>query len=910
MSGTNDEEIKVALTADPTDLQEGMEEGADAVVDGAQTMSDAVAESAAVMTRSYEEIIAAQNRSMAQTAASVVAEQAATDARTRAAAAVETETVATAENTAALLVNGGVARELGVLIGEGIRGNYTRLEGSTITLANRTGLLAQAFTPLGLSIAAVIGSGALLIDEMVKAEERTNSFQAALMATGFASGMSANQLMAAASSLAAFTGDAKGADEIMIKLASSGKLSGQALIDAGTGAANIMRLTGESAEEAAKQVESLAGDPAKAVVELNNKFHFLTVEVYDHITALEAAGKTYEATEVAAKAFADDTTEKVQKLNEQMGYFEQMMSHMKEGWTEIDHNLQKALDPTAMQKSIAATHEWFQVQTQLNEAIKNGESPYYIQQLRVREAADRKIAETLRDQVKAQNDADAASGKAATQAAGTIRDEQAQQRLNDHLKDTSLLQQKITEEKELLNRLYSEDKGSAQLKGFSFDDAGKVIESGEKWDATIKMLTKDYGETGDSARKAAAAAKKSAQEAMTDLEIQRNETAQNSEARIADDEKIAQKALALYGKDSSQYKAALDQKLHDEQAFNKEALASKLSAIDQAMSIYDAQIETQKQQDQLEYDQGKITADQLAELEKALVAKKLAADIAYLNAKMVLDQAAGASGADAAAKEATAIELVKQKALQETAQIDDKAIKAGEKNWSGYASAIGSSFKGAVTGMLFQGETLKQGMASIGESMVGTFVDKTVDKMVQSWMDAEKLKTAATVSGNTARAAAQASADAMSKGIQSAINGSEIQADAATGAAGAYKAVVGIPLVGPVLAPIAATVAYGGIMAYKSIASAAGGWGDIPADQLAMVHKNEMVLPAHLAQGVREMSSGGGQGSGGQGGGDTHNWYVSAIDAKSFQTALRGGLGTQLASYVKQKTQNSPQARR
>jgi len=58
------------------------------------------------------------------------------------------------------------------------------------------------------------------------------------------------------------------------------------------------------------------------------------------------------------------------------------------------------------------------------------------------------------------------------------------------------------------------------------------------------------------------------------------------------------------------------------------------------------------------------------------------------------------------------------------------------------------------------------------------------------------------------------------------------------------------------------------------------------------------------------MSSGGGQGSGGQGGGDTHNWYVSAIDAKSFQTALRGGLGTQLASYVKQKTQNSPQARR
>lgn len=80
-------------------------------------------------------------------------------------------------------------------------------------------------------------------------------------------------------------------------------------------------------------------------------------------------------------------------------------------------------------------------------------------------------------------------------------------------------------------------------------------------------------------------------------------------------------------------------------------------------------------------------------------------------------------------------------------------------------------------------------------------------------------------------------------------------------AAGAYKAVVGIPIVGPVLAPIAAAAAFAGVMAF----SAEDGW-DVPGGagagidgrggRPAIIHPREMVLPANIADAVRAMPDG------------------------------------------------------
>jgi hypothetical protein len=85
-----------------------------------------------------------------------------------------------------------------------------------------------------------------------------------------------------------------------------------------------------------------------------------------------------------------------------------------------------------------------------------------------------------------------------------------------------------------------------------------------------------------------------------------------------------------------------------------------------------------------------------------------------------------------------------------------------------------------------------------------------------------------------------------------------IFADAYKAASGAYAATVGIPYIGPFIAPAAAAVAFGAVSAFgSSIPSAAGGY-DIPAgiNPITQLHQNEMVLPAPLADAVRSMTNG------------------------------------------------------
>lgn len=87
-----------------------------------------------------------------------------------------------------------------------------------------------------------------------------------------------------------------------------------------------------------------------------------------------------------------------------------------------------------------------------------------------------------------------------------------------------------------------------------------------------------------------------------------------------------------------------------------------------------------------------------------------------------------------------------------------------------------------------------------------------------------------------------------------------IHANAMKAGAAAFQAVVGIPIVGPALAPAAAAAAYAGTMAF---ASAEGGY-DIPAgvNPLTQLHEREMVLPQEQADAVRAMAAGGREGGG------------------------------------------------
>src|SRR6185369_16128173 len=100
----------------------------------------------------------------------------------------EAVTVASEAEAVAIAEVGGAAsaatKELGVMAGEALRGNFGRLEQSTVTLANKGGLLAQAFTPMGAIFGVLAAAAFLMGDALYKYSEELSHFQNIVELTG------------------------------------------------------------------------------------------------------------------------------------------------------------------------------------------------------------------------------------------------------------------------------------------------------------------------------------------------------------------------------------------------------------------------------------------------------------------------------------------------------------------------------------------------------------------------------------------------------------------------------------------------------------------------------------------------------------------------------------------------------
>lgn len=225
------------------------------------------------------------------------------------------------------------------------------------------------------------------------------------------------------------------------------------------------------------------------------------------------------------------------------------------------------------------------------------------------------------------------------------------------------------------------------------------------------------------------------------------------------------------------------------------------------------------------------------------------------------------------------------------------ALKEAEKEWNdtekriykGYDQMvkdmdkalmpITKAFDQTITGVVRGTETWHQGMRKMVGSVEEEFLGATFH-MAQHWAAMELAKTAASLQGDQIRTtSAEWSAD---KATLASVGGAikTIGAKAWQAAASVYADVSEIPFVGWILAPIMAVAAAVEVAGFIGrIASAAGGWDRVPHDQLAMVHQNEMVLPAQIAEGARRTF-----GKGGRGG---DHFHINALDARSFSDALR-----------------------
>lgn len=239
------------------------------------------------------------------------------------------------------LATAGTSRELMVLAHEAATGNFSRLGGSMMVLANQSGgahIALQALrTPLGLAAAGFVALGAAVVAAGLYYEhhaQQLNVLEAQLAATGRASMVTRGELEAMTRSLDTLPDVSRAAAAEIIGSFTKQRQIGhdlmQSLIaDVGDFAA----ATGEKAPEAAKHLASAFGDPAAGARKLHDELGILTQAEVDQIEHLTKMGDVSRAQDMLFAALH----ERIHGLNTAaLGPLSQATKELREEWARLN----------------------------------------------------------------------------------------------------------------------------------------------------------------------------------------------------------------------------------------------------------------------------------------------------------------------------------------------------------------------------------------------------------------------------------------------------------------------------------------------------------------------------------------------------------------------------------------------
>jgi hypothetical protein len=337
-----------------------------------------------------------------------------------------------------------------------------------------------------------------------------------------------------------------------------------------------------------------------------------------------------------------------------------------------------------------------------------------------------------------------------------------------------------------------------------------------------------------------------------------------------------------------QQRAALAKQTSDTMAQAKAENDAIIKGIDQQFQVWDegykGQIEVAKIASETkiqlitqDFEKGKITQQQ----EIALIAKakqdELQLEIFYQQQR----QALWDKDPKKVQEIQNQIDKIKAQSELVAAKAQTDGLRVQEKNLTQFFSKIKSAMDQSISGFLKGTESFSKAWQNMWSDMVVSMVQKLADMMLK-WIEHHVAMLVIHTTEKEGEVAADGSAAAESKGISLADAIAKIHHSAAAAASRVYEAEA--PL-GPVIAGLLAAGTYTAVLGFKALASAEGGQYYVPNNQLTMLHAQEMVLPAGIANQMRNVISGGG--SGGSGVTVVVNHSVSAVDAASFQGHIR-----------------------
>jgi hypothetical protein len=232
------------------------------------------------------------------------------------------------------------------------------------------------------------------------------------------------------------------------------------------------------------------------------------------------------------------------------------------------------------------------------------------------------------------------------------------------------------------------------------------------------------------------------------------------------------------------------------------------------------------------------------------------------------------------------VAAMEDRAAAQRQSVEDQHLRRIAATYGQFIGAIGKSFQNNIMGWIQGTQTFGQAFYTMAGDILSSWIS-TLVQMGAQWAQRQAIDLALHLTGNATKTSADTAAATARHVVGTAAAASNIAQLAGVAAAAAYASTAAIPIVGPALAPASAAAALSTVLGFQGLAFAEQG-GVIPSDQLAYVHKNEMVLPAHISQGIQSMFAGSGQTANNPVGGNVFHFspVVSAMDAEGVDRVL------------------------
>lgn len=186
-------------------------------------------------------------------------------------------------------------------------------------LGNMFRAIGSLFTPFSVGLGTVSIALGSLGYALYKAVDDLDKFKDAMTLTGGFAGVTYESLLNLGDVLSNKTNASIGsARDLMQQLAASGKYTSTSIEAVGEVILRFSKIAGVDAAQAAETLIPLLDGTASSAKQLNDKYHFLTLEQYKNIEALEKQGKLQES----AKMQATLLNESLQSTQRQLGTLE------------------------------------------------------------------------------------------------------------------------------------------------------------------------------------------------------------------------------------------------------------------------------------------------------------------------------------------------------------------------------------------------------------------------------------------------------------------------------------------------------------------------------------------------------------------------------------------------------------